>query len=109
MHNHDVIFDLENKRIGLAVADCAASNFNTDGKKDNIIDNKPIPTPVDHTEDCEQLVSYYFTLICLVSVSFTIIIIILLIGLNKLRRGESFLWLRLPSDNSIYIYFIILR
>jgi len=143
MHNHDIIFDLANKRIGLVESYCDNVNgglldyydslINNYGKSSNfnsssggVISNSTVVNnnsnlnnsnlsnsflntnssqsqnlsiiPKDYLA-CNATVDTYKKLIIVISILAVIFILILVIALNKFRRGQNFLWMRIANED----------
>jgi hypothetical protein len=93
MHNHDIIFDLQNKKIGLVESNCAAENVL------KLFPLAPAPSAtLTPTGSCDAKVDLYIKMIILITSLASIVIIILAYALHRLRLGQSFLWMRLSSE-----------
>jgi len=95
MHNHDIIFDNANKRIGLVSSECDRANgefsFNND-KNNNYIKN------INTTCDNSNAIKFYRMMCILATFIVLIIIAMFAYAVRKLRRDGKFLWISLNED-----------
>jgi hypothetical protein len=100
MHNHDIIFDLQNKKIGLIESNCAGENFVKINPQTPSIINNSVPLIPSSADSCDAKVDMYTKVIIIISALGAIIIILLALGLHRLRNGQNFLWVRLNREES---------
>lgn len=96
MHNHDIIFDIENARIGLVASQCSTTSrrrYMTSVSKNKI----------EIEQTCDNKEYFYQCVIVSLIVFFMIIITVLLIGINKIRNGKKFLWLKLSEQSNFLV------
>lgn len=95
MHNHDIIFDNENKRIGLVSSECdrANGNFNFNNR-----DNENIVKPISSTCDNNSAIRFYIFMCIVAGVSVFVVIALFAYAVRKLRRDGKFLWISLNDD-----------
>ena len=98
MHNHDIIFDNENKRIGVVNSECDRANgeFNFNNNKD-FLTNKNIITC-----DNNNAIRFYRMACIIASVAVCLIILLFAYAIRKLRREGKFLWISLNEDIGNY-------
>ena len=102
MHNHDIIFDNVNRRIGLVSSSCDMSySNNKDLSKENEGTETTIPTvPIeDKDTKCETNYDFYVTIILMLSILIVMLIVILILACFRIRRGQNFLWMRLQNED----------
>ena len=94
MHNHDVIFDNQNKRIGLVASECDRANgeFNFNNNK-NVVTNKNI-----NTCDNNNTIRFYRMACIIASIVVFAVILMFAYAVRKLRREGKFLWISLNED-----------
>jgi hypothetical protein len=110
MHNHDIIFDNDNKRIGLVSSNCEMrKNYNNDyydndyNGYNNDINNNKFPTNNDkNAYTCENDIVYLRNICIGVAFIMIIIIAILVYIIRELRKNGRFLWLTLNEDIGKY-------
>jgi hypothetical protein len=83
MHNHDIIFDMQENRIGFAPSFCS-------GKNVSVVKEKIYIEKSD--------AGYYRKILHFVVGGFSLIILFLLLALRKLRRGQQFLWMTVSNS-----------
>ena len=94
MHNHDIIFDNINKRIGLVKSECSKDNgFGNDQQYSYL--------PVNNSNilNYEKDIRYYRILCVLTTICILVLIVFFSYAVRKLRRGEKFLWITLNDDS----------
>jgi len=94
MHNHDIIFDNQDKKIGLVSSQCDRANgelnFNNNINKYN---HKFV-----NTCDNYNTIRYY-RLLCIITLIVIVFLILLFAyAVRKLRRDGKFLWISLNDD-----------
>lgn len=96
MHNHDIIFDNENKKIGLVSSKCDRANgsFNFNKNKDNTNNVKTINTTCDNN----NAIKFYRMLCIFASIVVFVVIVLFAYAVRKLRREGKFLWISLNDD-----------
>ncbi len=99
MHDHDIVFDIQHKRIGFAASEC-------DGRKLNSIVVKENCEYTNSTQSADQPKvpeekSYVFILFIL-AVMFSLIVF-LLFAIRKLRRGQNFFFLTVANEEVVSI------
>jgi hypothetical protein len=106
MHNHDIIFDVENMRVGFAEANCGNINIipNITYVETTVI-TKDGPQAV--TADCQKLIERYVIAIYLVLIIAVMVILGLLFGMYRMRRRQNFLWFRFEDQQRKPIYLTI--
>ena len=91
MTGHEIIFDKQNKKIGIVEADCSQGNkINIDNEK-NLQEDKNI-FDVDVNEGKNSFIFYLIILIFL-----TILVCILIVAVWFLRKGKSFLFFKFSA------------
>lgn len=100
MHNHDIIFDLKNKKIGLIESNCSGEGFVKINPQTPSIINNSVPIIPSSSDSCDAKVDLYRKVIILISSLGAIIIILLALGLHRLRNGQNFLWVRLHREEN---------
>jgi hypothetical protein len=105
MHNHDIIFDIQHQKIGLVESNCGASNiisvfpdFGKSIKSSNNATN--YYNQASEFFSCDTTIEKYVQLILLISTLAILIILLLIYAINKIRRGEKFLWMRLDAEDA---------
>ena len=92
MHNHDLIFDIENQRIGFAFADCNRKNFkgnnNRNTRKKNDNDNIFEEKSIKEGRNLNNIV-YYLILSFLIIIVITTLIIIIIHFKNLFKKNGS--------------------
>lgn len=101
MHNHDIIFDNDNKRIGLVSSNCEMSkglieNQDDDQNVDNN-NNNLVPNDANKT-NCSDEISFLRNVCIAVTIIMIIIIGVLMYIISELRRNGKFLWISLNDD-----------
>lgn len=99
MHNHDIVFDIQNSKIGLASSDCSSTRIATE------LPIKKMDTPINtNTETtCKNKEQMYIFAIIGLCAFFMIIIILLLMGISRMKKGEKFLWMKLSDESILFI------
>lgn len=95
MHNHDIIFDNENKKIGLVSSECDRVN----GKYN--FNNKDVGNAaktINTTCDNDNAIKFYRFMCIVASVTVIVIIFLFAYAVRKLRREGKFLWISLNDD-----------
>jgi hypothetical protein len=117
MHNHDIIFDNDNKRIGLVSSNCEMrKDFIYDNyDNDNNYNNK-LPVNNDkNTYTCENDIVFLRNICIAVAFIMIIIIAILVYIIRELRKNGRFLWLTLNEDigkfdlKFFYVYLLFIK
>ena len=95
MHNHDIIFDLENRKIGFVESNCSGEesfylNYN---KFRNV-------KVISSNRNCEVTVNMYFNIILTVTIISIFIISLISLAVYRLNQGNNFLWTKLSTDES---------
>lgn len=93
MHNRDVIFDVQDKQIGLVNSRCHMTSQDKPGMMNISVDKKPSST------SCDSLVNFYFYLVIIITIFFVCIIVILLYALRRFRKGQKFLWMQIQDES----------
>lgn len=114
MHNHDIIFDNDNKRIGLISSNCEMrktftyDNYDEDYNKYNN-DNK-VPVVNDKNKyTCENDIIFLRNICIAVAIIMVIIIGVLVYIIGELRKNGRFLWLTLNEDiGKYYLKYVII-
>jgi len=102
MHNHDVIFDNESKRIGLVSSECDRANGNYNfNNKENYNNIKTINTTCDNN----NAIKFYRMMCIIASIAVFAVIILFAYVIRKLRREGKFLWISLNEDIGKQILF----
>ena len=103
MHNHDIIFDNVNRRIGLVSSSC---DMSYSSKKDNSSEDEETTTtsptkPVENQDTkCEPNYDFYVTIILMLSILIVMLFVILILACFRIRRGQNFLWMRLQNEEN---------
>lgn len=97
MHNHDIIFDKESKKIGLVASDCDKANGDTSQKNRNY---NNLNFKVNNT--CENDIKFYRFLCFLASAVILFLIVFFAYSIRKLRREGKFFWINLNEDIGKY-------
>ncbi len=95
MHNHDIIFDNQNKRVGLVSSQCERANgeYHFNNNNDNY--NTKYTNIINNTCDNTIIIRFY-RIICIIAVILVLMVIILFAyAVRKLRRDGKFLWISL--------------
>jgi hypothetical protein len=93
MHNHDIVFDNENKRIGLVSSECDKVD------KFDIIEKKFRPnSDFNFGATCDREIRYLRTVCILTTILIVIIVVLFFYAIRKLRREGKFLWISLNED-----------
>jgi hypothetical protein len=107
MHEHDIIFDIQHKQIGFAAANCSGRNVKglviNDGCKNNNQSNfhpSSNEIPSIASNDYSSATNNFLLFILAVLI---IVIMFLILAIRKLRRGESFLWLTVRSNEVVSV------
>jgi hypothetical protein len=98
MHNHDIIFDVENKRIGMVEARC--NGLTVINNITYIADNVVHLNTSEYAETCGEKIKFYTTVIMVVATTATVIIGVLAYGLYRLRKKQKFLWMRFDNNST---------
>ncbi len=102
MHNHDIIFDLQENKIGLVEANCGIKFENK--VLPDISDEVEIklPSASDVMDEWDKTantdVDFYTNLTLIVSLTAVVVIIILVLLINKIRRGAIFNWSQVNDE-----------
>ena len=103
MHNHDVIFDNDNKRIGLVSSKCEMDN--------EFVQQNPVTKPeIDYKfkNTCSNDIRFLRNICLAVTITMICIISILVYIISELRKSGRFMWISLGEDigkleNKIFI------
>ena len=101
MHNHDIIFDHDTKRIGLVSSNCEMKEGFIDRDYQTDSNNKvDTNTEIDQkfTNTCTQDVKFLRNVCIGVTITMVIIIGILVYIIGELRKNGRFLWMTLSDD-----------
>lgn len=95
MHNHDIIFDNENKKIGLVSSECDRANgdYNFNNKQNYYNVNT-----INATCDNENVIKFYKMMCIIASIIVFAVIVLFAYAVRKLRREGKFLWISLYDD-----------
>mgnify|MGYP000938466830 CR=1 FL=1 len=112
MHNHDIIFDNDNKRIGLVSSNCEMNkgfidrdDYENDYNGNNYNNNTQISIDDRYTNTCENDILFLRNVCIAVTITMIIIIAILIYIIGELRKTGRFLWLSLNEDIGKYFIF----
>lgn len=83
MHNHDIIFDLSNKKLGFAESRCSIT-------ENSFYDHKRKIKKSEYLQNCEISRNIYLNLIYVVIASFTLVVNFLYFFLNNLAFNSKF-------------------
>jgi hypothetical protein len=98
MHNKDIIFDVDNKRIGLVDSNCGGlSIIKNVTYIEDIIVNKTIN---NYEKECQRKIQYYINALFIVIILAIIIIAVLLYGIYRLKKSKHFLWIKLGENSN---------
>jgi hypothetical protein len=84
MHNKDIIFDMDNKKVGLVDSNCSGMNI---VKNITYVEDINITKKTDYEVD-------FLTMIVIA------IVIILIVGLYRLKNNRKFLWIKVDNERS---------
>jgi hypothetical protein len=87
MHNKDIIFDLDNKRVGLVDSNCSGLNIS---KNMIYYEDVILPMKSNYEKECENKIKTYIYSIFIVSAIAILIIILLVYGIYRLKHNKSF-------------------
>lgn len=102
MHNHDIVFDVMNKRIGLVSSSCdsvSAVKFNPNSDLNDLVSNDS----KDHESTCGSGTTnknFYMMIIFMLSILIVLIVMIFVLAICRFRRGQNFLWMKLNNEES---------
>lgn len=116
MHNHEIIFDNHNKKIGFISSNCTKDNlieasFNNTEIPVNptkiVVENKPGDyIGFNNKSNIDKEENSYFFVVIFFGVFFIIFItIIILFAIRKFKRGEKFMWISLQDNSGNNYYF----
>jgi putative effector of murein hydrolase len=100
MHNHDIIFDVEHKRIGLVESNCGGVTIvpNITYTSEIVVNTTNNKSITAFGTECQNEIKQYKILTAVVIILSTIIIMALIYGMYKVRRRQNFLWLRFSNE-----------
>lgn len=94
MHNHDIIFDNQDKKIGLVSSQCDRANGDLNFNNYNNKYNQKYVNTCDHYNTIR-----FYKLLCIITfVALFILILLSAYAVRKLRRDGRFLWISLNDD-----------
>jgi hypothetical protein len=97
MHNKDIIFDLDNNRVGLVDSNCGGLSI-----VKNVTYVQDDTNNVEEDKECETRVAPYKVALYVLVFIVICIVIILVVGIWKLKRTKRFLWIRVEDDRKCY-------
>jgi hypothetical protein len=100
MHNKDIIFDLDNKKIGLVDSNCSGLNII---KNITYVEDADRVVKSKFEKECENKIQTYLTAICLVLFIAFIVIVFLLLGIYRLKKNKNFLWMKMNESRNLKI------
>jgi hypothetical protein len=98
MHDKDIIFELDNKTIGLVESNCSGFNI---VKNAIYVEDIDVIVKSKYEKECDNRIQTYIYAIIFVIIFAVIVIILLVYGIYKLKNNENFFWMRL-NDNRIF-------
>lgn len=120
MHNHDIIFDNVNKRIGLVSSGCDGLKLPLNHNPTNetvtpspsepsnvepMPDPAVVPASVPETEPvCSNDYDFYVTIILMLTIIIVMLVLILILAFFRIRKGRNFLWMKLQNEEIGNIY-----
>ena len=99
MHDHDIIFDVLNKRIGFVSSSCdgvSRGNYTENNIESNCILHSEFDKNKYSADN--QNTSYYKFLIIILSILVVVITVALLLIICRIRRRNNFFWSKLENE-----------